>query len=167
VWHKKAQIKEKKDTDADRGMDPRVKNFAFTGLAIVMFSVFYKYNFNINLVGYEISRIFDKIKTGQFTIWQADKKKDGKTQEIGLIDIKYFKLPKRSTADKDLAVEGIFFDPDTKSFAIINGEVVSEGKNLGNITVKKINKDSVEIIVDGETKILEANQNIPQPKRKK
>ena len=60
-----------------------------------------------------------------------------------------------------LVLEGIAFDSNTRSFATISGEVFCEGDSTANFKVKKINENSVELIVDGEVKTLEIGQSIP------
>jgi hypothetical protein len=45
-----------------------------------------------------------------------------------------------------LNLEGIMHSAIGKSFAIINGRVLTEGQSIQNMTVKKITKDSVVLI---------------------
>lgn len=56
-------------------ISPGVRNFAFIGLAIFIFSIFYKNHFNINNVVTEVKHLFTKIKKGKFITWESDKKK--------------------------------------------------------------------------------------------
>lgn len=154
---RKTQLKDKKEIRAGHGIDPKVRNFAFIGFAVVVFSVFYKYNFNLNGVVSEIKHNFAKITTGKFLTGKFYKKY--KTSEkIEWIDVRSFEGTKKAIRDKDLLVEGILFDPNGKSFVTINGKVVSEGETFDNITIKKINVNSVELIVDGKSKIIEVKQ---------
>ena len=51
-----------------------------------------------------------------------------------------------------ISLQGISFDPATRSSAIINGKVVFEGDSVSGIIVDKINRDSVDIVVNGEKK---------------
>lgn len=74
------------------------------------------------------------------------------------------KKPTENIYEKFFKVEGILFDPNGKSFATINGEVVSEGDSIKKIKIIKINNDSIEIMVDGKNQILSVDQSIPLPK---
>lgn len=56
------------------------------------------------------------------------------------------------TKEVNIRLDGIFVDAGGKSSAIINNKVVFEGDSMGDIKVDKINKDSVDIIVNGEKK---------------
>jgi hypothetical protein len=149
---KQVRINENKVTGRVFGVSPVVKKFVFISLAIVLFSILYKYNFNINIIMSEINQTFARITGKPY-------KKKGKTiEKIEWVNIRSFKDSKKPIRYRDLTVEGILFDPNGKSFVTVNGEVIPEGESLGNITVKKISKDSVELIVDGETKIIEVKQ---------
>jgi len=150
------QIKEKKLISAGFGVDPRIKKFAFVGIVITLFSIFYKYNFNINLVGYEASHFLKKIKADKFIIWQPKKKEAKGIDKSELINVRSFGVPQMISRykNKNLMLEGIFFDHRGGSFVTINGKVIAEGESINNLTVKKINNDSVEVIIDGEIKVL-------------
>jgi tetratricopeptide (TPR) repeat protein len=51
-----------------------------------------------------------------------------------------------------LSLEGIFYEANGKSSAIINDKVVFEGDTVDGIIVDKINRGSVDIIINGEKK---------------
>jgi len=149
-------IKEKKLISAVFGVDPRIKKFAFVGIVIILFSIFYKYNFDIGLVGQEASNFLKEIKVGKFVIWQPKKKESKGIDKTELIDVRSYEAPQTISRDKNknLMLEGIFFDHRGRSFVTINGKIIAEGESIGNLTVKNINNDSVEVIIDGEIKIL-------------
>jgi hypothetical protein len=134
----------------------------------VVFSIFYKYNFNLRGVVFEINRLFDRLNIVKFVQTISGKKTDKAKgyEKIELINVRNFEEPKRITPYKDLVVEGICFDSAGKSFATINGRVISEGDSFENVTVKKINRDSVELMVNGEARVLGINQSIPWNKKK-
>lgn len=46
-------------------------------------------------------------------------------------------------AIEDIRLEGIVWDEIKGSVAIINGEIVKEGQEIGNVKILKIKKDSV------------------------
>jgi hypothetical protein len=145
-------------------VSPAVKKFALIGLAVVIFSILLKNNFNVTAVLNEASIIFTKITTGKIINDKSAKKDDKENKKIELISVRSFKIPAKISRYEKLKVEGIFFDND-KSFIVINGRVVPEGKTFENVTVKKINSDTVELIAGGETKMLRVNQSIPFPAR--
>ena len=41
---------------------------------------------------------------------------------------------------------------------VINGQLVSEKESFGNMLIKKINRNSVEVVEDGNDKILQVNK---------
>ncbi|MBU1061701.1 MAG: general secretion pathway protein GspB, partial [Candidatus Omnitrophica bacterium] len=51
---------------------------------------------------------------------------------------------------KDIRLEGIVWEVEKPSIAIINGEIVGEGAEIGVIKVLKIERDSVVFDVDGQ-----------------
>lgn len=142
----KIKDKEKKAQSREAGINPRIKNFAFIGIGIVMFSIFYKYNFNINLATSEVKYFIAKLKIN---------KKEKISQPMEFINVGSFEGQKKVFNSKEPVLEGIVFNPEGRSFIIVNGSVVSEGEAVDNITVKKINKNSVELVIDGESKVVE------------
>jgi len=152
-------IIKKQTRDRSTGVDPRIKNFAFIGLAIVLFSIFYKYNFNIEGATSEISYFFSKLMRGKISFLKFGKNKN--IEKIEWIDMKNFEGTKQKISKGDLLIEGIFFDSEGKSLVVINGQALSEGQYLNNITVKKIYRDSVEIIADGQQISLKVNEALP------
>lgn len=51
---------------------------------------------------------------------------------------------------KGMNLEGVIFDPPAGSLAIINGEIIKEGENIGGFTLSKIKKSSVIFTRDQE-----------------
>lgn len=159
---KKSKIKERQEYGQRRGVSPAVKRFALIGLAIVIFSIFYKYNFNLGGVMSEVKQLLSqvRIKMSKFiplTVEKEDKKKKKAGEQIEkpqLIELRSYEAPKKTIPAGEFVVEGIFFDPQGKSFATINGVVVGEGDSVDKAWVKKINAHSVELIVDGKKKII-------------
>jgi len=148
------------------GVSPRIKKFAFISLAIVIFSIFYKYNFNPVFVAAEFKHMFTLIRTGKIVeIFKFGGKEDNKNKSVGMMNVRSYKAPQDAKKYKGLLIEGILFDPGAQSFVIINGEVISEGSSFKGVVVKKIDRHTVELMVNGESKVLEANQSIPFPKR--
>lgn len=143
-----------------QGIDSRVKKFAYAGLIITGASLFYKHNFNVANVVSDLSRPFAKLKKFQPAGDKSKNKKGQKAGKLELIEIKSFEGNKKSLNKKDLKIEGIFFDPSGKSFIAIGGKIISEGQGMDNIIVKKINKDSAELIVESEIKILKLSESL-------
>lgn len=67
------------------GISPGVKNFAFIGLAILIFSILYKNHFNINNVVSEVKYYFTMISKGKFKIGESKRSK-----KIEWIDVMTF-----------------------------------------------------------------------------
>lgn len=72
--------------------------------------------------------------------------------QLGLGASAFPRDKKRESCKDCLSLEGIFYDVNGKSSAIINGKIVFKGDTVNGSTVDKINKDSVDIIVNGEKK---------------
>ena len=51
---------------------------------------------------------------------------------------------------KDIRLEGIVWDKTKGSIAIINGEIIKQGQEIGSLKVLKIEKDAVIFDVNGE-----------------
>ena len=152
-----------KNTESGVRVSSGVKKFAIVGLLIVIFSVLYKYNFNISDAVSDAGRLFNQIKSGKFIKGKVDKNKDKEVKKVELINVRSFIAPSKANRYKDLKIEGISFDASAKSFIIVNGRVISEGETFDKIIVKKINLDSVELIIAGKPQILRVNQRIPFP----
>ena len=140
-----------------------VKKFAIIGLIVVVFSVLYKYNFNMNDVVSDAGIMFNKIMPGGMTKGKEGKNKSSEIKKVELINVMSFVSPDKAGKYKDLKIEGISFDANAKSFVIINGKVISEGEEFNKVIVKKINPDSVELIAAGKLLVLRINQSIPFP----
>lgn len=132
-----------------------VKKFAIIGFVIIVFSIFYKYNFDISTIVFDLTTIIEKV----LPIQSSKKAKEEEQKNMVFIDAGSFRK-KKSSNDRNLLVEGIFYDPSNKNFVVINGKVISEGESLSCVTVKKIEENSVELLVSGETKVVRANQSI-------
>lgn len=59
------------------------------------------------------------------------------------------------------SVTGVFIDKGGKNYAIVNDEVVREGITIDDVKIIKINKDSVDIEVNGENKNIRLGGVIP------
>ncbi|MCX5694563.1 MAG: hypothetical protein NT014_05535, partial [Candidatus Omnitrophica bacterium] len=75
-----------------------------------------------------------------------------------LIDVRSYKAPVDKVSGASRKIEGIFYDPQGKSYVIINGQLVSERQNYAGLFIKKINSDSVEVIEEGKEKLLKVNK---------
>jgi len=51
-------------------------------------------------------------------------------------------------------LQGIIYDPQKQSFAIFGGRTYKVGEGVGNLIIKKIQKDRVVVLVNGEEKVL-------------
>lgn len=152
---------EKEKARKEGAVGSGVKKFAMIGLAVVIFSVLYKYNFNINGVARDAGLFLDRIKSGNLTRGKDAGKKETENEKIELISVRSFDGSKQPRNNKEQKIEGIFFDESGKSFVIVNGKLLPEGGSLGDFTVKKIYKGSVELILGDELINLRINQVIP------
>ncbi len=155
----KENIKEQKSTGVSSG----IKKFAFVGLAVLIFSVLYKYNFNVNELYSNAGLLFNRIKAAKSTQGKADKNKKAQVQKVELINVRSFIKPQKEISRKELKIEGISFDPKGRSVIIINGTVIPEGEQFNNIEVKKVNSETVELLVAGKPQTLRVNQRIVFP----
>jgi hypothetical protein len=131
-----------------------VKTFAFWGLMLIIFSLGVKYQGKIGDVLWQGKNLVSGKKVSNLA--QASGKAR-QNKAIRLIDVRSYKTSEVTPAGKDKKIEGIFFDPQGKSYAVINGQLISEQESLGNMAVKKINHDSVEVVEDGRQKVLKVN----------
>lgn len=69
-------------------------------------------------------------------------------------DGRLLKLDKKEGQD-NLLIEGIIYDEDGLSYAIVNGEIVKIGDRVGGYYVSKIKKDKITFIKDGQPLELE------------
>jgi hypothetical protein len=66
-------------------------------------------------------------------------------------DGKILNLDSVESNNKGLALEGIIYDKNGISYAIMNGAVVTVGDTVGDIRILKIEKNKVIFIKDGQT----------------
>ena len=55
---------------------------------------------------------------------------------------------------EDLVLQGIMFDPHSYSFALINGQLLTEQSQMGGVKVLKIQPGSVTVLVNGQERQL-------------
>jgi len=157
----KKAFKESKQRVEGSGVSQGVKNFAFLGLLIIVFSIFYHYSFNVEAVLSDAKSFISRLTKGKLDFLKFGKKDNSKEgQTTKWVDINSFKPTGKFIKSKTLNIEGILYDPQAKSAVIINGEILSEGQSLNEVTIRKINKNSVEVLVGGQIKTLEVNQSL-------
>ena len=66
------------------GISPGVKKFVFIGLAILVFSIFYKNHFSIENVAAEVKHYFTMISKGSFKLWEQKKEEIKKIEWIDI-----------------------------------------------------------------------------------
>ena len=157
-------------------VSPGTKKFATIGIIILALSILAKYGFFIPQIQTFIAKFAISNSKGEKGSAAKGKGKgkvesvkgEGKPEKIELVNLQSFEGASKNRDDNVFEVEGIFFDPNGKDFATINGKVVGEGGTIGKAKVKKINRDSVELeIADGVTKTLTlAPPGMPSPEKK-
>jgi len=55
-------------------------------------------------------------------------------------------------------LEGIFLDKEKANYAMINGKILYEGENIRNVTIEKIEEDSVILRIDGQEHLLRVGE---------
>jgi predicted esterase len=68
--------------------------------------------------------------------------------------IKNAPVVSRSKNNGRFKVDGIIFNPQGKSSAIVNGEILQEGDRFKGVLIARIRKNSVDVIIDGEVMTL-------------
>ena len=136
-------------------LSPRVKSFVYWGVIIIVFSLGAKYQGKIGDIFWEAKNILlgNKVKKSAQASGKINQNKT-----IRLIDVRSYKASADKSTDKNSKIEGIFYDPQGKSYVVINGQLISEKESFGNMVIKKINSDSVEVVQDGNEKVLTVNK---------
>ena len=130
---------------------PGVKSFAFWGLAIVVLSLGIKYQGKLGDIAWKAKNLLLGNKVNPSA---QDLEKAKQNKVIRLIDVRSSKVSADKSLGKEKRIEGIFYDPQGKSYVVINGQLVSEQMSFGDILIKKINRDSVEVVQDGKEQVL-------------
>ena len=138
-----------------RVVSPAVKTFVLWGIIIIVFSLGLKYQGKIGDFIWEAKNILlgNKVNKSAQTSGKVNQNK-----KIRLIDVRSYKASADKSPRKDKRIEGIFYDPQGKSYVVINGRLISEKESFGNMVIKKINSNSVEVVQDGDEKVLTVNK---------
>ena len=96
-------------------LSSKVKSFVFWGMAVVVFSLGIKYQGKIGDIIWKA-----KNKSAQVS------KKANQNKTIKLIGVRSYKGPADKSTSKNIKIEGIFYDPQGKSYVVINGQLISE-----------------------------------------
>ena len=138
-----------------RKLSPAVKSFAFWGIILSVLSLGIKYQGKFGDFVWNAKNVFLGSQAGK-SAQSSGKTVPAKTTR--LIDVRSYKAPVNGAIGNDKRIEGIFFDPQGKSYVIINGQLVSEKENFAGWFVKKINSNSVEVVEEGKEKLLKVNK---------
>jgi hypothetical protein len=134
---------------------PGVRNFACWGGLIIVCSLGVKYQGKIGDAFWEAKNILLGNKITKSA--RASVKSVKNVVPTRLTDVRSYQAP----ADKILRgaskVEGIFYDPQGKSYVVIGGELFTEGENAGKMAIKKINQGSVEVLENGQKQLLKVD----------
>lgn len=147
--------KQTKSGQKQKIVSPGVKSFAFWGMMVIVFSLGIKYQGKIGDIIWQAKNIVLGNKVNKSAKALAKSKQD---KIIKLIDVRSYQRPADKSSGKDIKIEGIFYDPQAKSYVVINGQLISEKESFGGMVIKKINTDSVEVIQGGREQILRVNQ---------
>ncbi len=138
----------------NRKISPGVKVFVSWGIIITVFSSGLKYQGKIGDIIWETKNFLsgNKMKKNNPASQEANQNKIAR-----LIDVRSYSPASEKSLEKDRRVEGIFYDPQGISYVLINGQLVTEKESLGNLVIKKINSNSVEVTEEGKEKTLTVN----------
>jgi len=131
-----------------------VKIFVLFGVIMTIFSVFYKNNFNIPSVINNGKELLRMVNYGEF-VHIGPK---GKSLITNRTQTESEGARSKASAGR-LIFGGIFYAPDNQSYVIINNQVLKENEFFEGILVKKIYRDKVEVEINGESRILKANES--------
>jgi hypothetical protein len=146
----------KKDSGRKEGiLSPGVKTFVIWGMAVVIFSLGIKYQ---GKLGDILWKVKNTILGNRVAKSSQVPEKTKPIKAIRLIDVRSYKASVDKTAGKNRRIEGIFYDPQGKSYVMINGQLISEKGNFGNMVIEKINRNSVEVVEDGNHQVLTVNK---------
>jgi len=132
-----------------------VKSFVFWGMIVIVFSLGVKYQRKIGDIIWEAKNILLGNKVNK-SAPAAGKVNQNRTTR--LIDVRSYKASADKSPGKNRRIEGIFYDAQGKSYVVINGQLVSEQMSFGNMVIKKINRDSVEVVQDGKEQVLRVSK---------
>ncbi len=63
-------------------------------------------------------------------------------------------LPQEMKFTEGIVLQGIIFDPERESLAIVNGEIFKEGQPVGGFMLNRINERNIILIRDGKNYII-------------
>lgn len=130
-----------------------VRNFACWGGLVIICSIGFKYQSKIGDAFWEAKNIL----LGNKITKSAVSTKSPQKTPARLIDVRSYKAPKHQISSESRKIEGIFYDPQGRSCAVIGGKLLYEGESAGKMLIKKINQDSVEVLENGQTQWLKVN----------
>jgi hypothetical protein len=149
--------KAKKDSVLQRQkkISPGVRRFAFLGALVIGCSLVFKYQGELGDIFWGLKNRLTGNKTAKTVKAQG---KNLQSRPAAFIEVRSAKVSGEQAAVKKDKVEGIFYDPQGKSWVVIGGQLVSENQSIGDITVVKITPDAVAVIQGGKEKILRVNK---------
>jgi hypothetical protein len=134
-----------------RKVSSGVKSFMFWGMATVVLSLGIKYQGKLGDVIWKAKNILLGVKVKQSAQTSV---KTNPNKITRFTDVRSYQAPADKTPDKDIKIEGIFYDPQGQSYVVINGRLACEKESFGDMVIKKINRDSVEVFQDGRELVL-------------
>lgn len=151
--------KERKSGTArrQRMVSPGVKGFAFWGMIVVIFSLGFQYQGKILDFAWGAKDLLSGKKPKKSTSVKASAA-SGQKPPTRLLDVRSYQAPVNKSALKDKKIEGIFYDPQGKSYVVVSGQLVSQGESFAGMVIEKINQDSVEVVEDGNRKTLKVSK---------
>lgn len=134
-----------------------VKSFMFWGTAIIVLSLGIKYQGKLGDVVWKAKNILLGVKIKQSAPAAQASVKTDQNKITRFTDVRSYQAPVDKSPDKKIRIEGIFYDPLGQSYVLINGKLTREKESFGEMVIKKINRDSVEVFQDGRELTLKVN----------
>jgi hypothetical protein len=141
-----SKVREKKLQAKETRIGPGVKMFASIGLAVIIFTVFYKHNFNPNEVMSKIKQDLSEVISGVKRPWDKIK------TEVGIIiplDVEENKETKEKTEvfnpSTPLIVQGVVWKGKILQ-AIINHKVFDIGDTIEGAKIIEISRKGVTVL---------------------
>jgi len=131
-----------------------VKSFMFWGTAIIVLSLGIKYQGKFGDVLWKAKNIISGNKVSKSAPALG---KNNQNKITRFTDVRSYQAPADKSADKNIKIEGIFYDPLGQSYVVINGKLVCGKESFKDMVIKKINRDSVEVFQDGRESVLKVD----------
>jgi len=145
--------------------EKRQSNAGFLIWVLIVFGGFYLFS-QKGWAGLQVARtraFIARLTSGKVQLGKDDKKKKQSFKMGDIMRGHFERKPEPPKKYESLKIEGIFFDPHSKTSVIINGKLLFTKDTIEDFVVEKINPDSVELSKGAERFTLKPGEAIPLP----